>query len=97
LFGFPKKWQYQPHDSIDEFNHLKASSPNKQSRWHYKFFYDRYKTYDPDALSNLRLYELRATNYQKVYAERSGSIFAKISMVLLLLWVISKFIGAFVE
>lgn len=86
LFGAPKQWAYRKGDAEHQFRQVRDSSISTQSRAHLEFLYDRYKTYDPEAIANLRLLELRAANYQKVYAERVGSKFAILGIVLLFLW-----------
>lgn len=90
VLGFPKSWSYRPTDPIDDFNRIRKAPLPSQSRAHYDFLFSRYGCYDLEALSNLRLYELRATNYQKVYAERWGSRLATCALLLIGLWLIMK-------
>lgn len=73
LFNFPEKWKNIPNDAIDEYEKLRKKKKSVIKNSHYDFFYSRYDTYDTDSLKNLRLYELRASNYSKLYAERLSS------------------------
>jgi phosphoglycolate phosphatase-like HAD superfamily hydrolase len=90
LLGRPKSWSYRENDPIHDFMKIRTASLSRQSRAHYDFFFALYRCYDPEALSNLRLYELRATNYMKVYAERWGSRMALVSLFFIVVWLVVK-------
>lgn len=89
LFGHPSSWLSVNHDPISQYNEL-VEDPSKQSRAHQQFFYSKYKTYDPDVLLNMRLYELRAANYSKIYPERWASTLLSWAIFALLVWIIIK-------
>ena len=55
---------------------------------HLSFFYEKYKSRKSDTLLNLRLYELRASNYSKIYPEIIASNLLISSIFLLFIWVI---------
>lgn len=88
LLGWPKKWQFREGDAIDEYENLREGTTEKQRNSHLSFFYSRYGTYDPRSLKNLRMFELRATNYSKLYAERFASRTLTWSIVTLIIWLI---------
>ncbi len=75
-----------PGDPIDQYRRLRESSQALQAHQHQAFFYDKYRSYNADALMNFRLYELRASNYSKLYAERIASKLLVCSIVLLVTW-----------
>ncbi len=93
LLGRPKRWTFLPSDAIAEFRKAHAGSELEKARAHFKFFYSRYQTHDPNSLQNLRLLELRASNYSKLYAERMASTLLIASVALLVLWIIFKFVS----
>jgi phosphoglycolate phosphatase-like HAD superfamily hydrolase len=75
-------------DAIDEYLALKKASQFDQSRAHLDFFFQRYGTYNPRALLNLRLYEMRAVNYAKAYPEHISSTILVWNITFLVVWVI---------
>ncbi len=75
-------------DAIDEYHALKSASQFVQSRAHLDFFFHRYGTYNPRALLNLRLYEMRAVNYAKAYAEHISSTILVWNITFLVVWII---------
>lgn len=87
------KHTYLPDDPIDQWEKMKNQSITEQAYAHYEHFYEKYQTYDTEALSNHRYFSVRASNQSKVYAERFSSSCLIISIILLALWVI---IGAFI-
>jgi len=89
FLGYQSSWSHLPGDAIEEYKNLRHSPENQQASAHLKFFYETYQTHNPDALLNLRMMELRATNYSKLYAERIASKLLLISVVLLLIWAVS--------
>jgi phosphoglycolate phosphatase-like HAD superfamily hydrolase len=86
LLGWPQKWLHLPNDAIAEYRAIQHASEREQASAHLKFFYDRYRTHNPDALLNLRMLELRATNYSKLYAERIASNLLILAITLIVLW-----------
>ncbi len=91
LIGRPKAWQHKPNDAIDYYRSLAKSNDEKKARAHYDFFIDQFGTYDPESLANLRLFQLRAVNYSKAYAETIASRLLIISITLMLIWLILHF------
>jgi phosphoglycolate phosphatase-like HAD superfamily hydrolase len=91
----PRHWSYKKGDAIDDFYRFQKSSVPNQSRAHYDFFFKKYGCYDSEALANLRLYELCATNYAKAYAESWGSRLAITSLLLLAVWFAVKILIIF--
>ncbi|MCP4054192.1 MAG: HAD family hydrolase [Mesoflavibacter sp.] len=90
LIGWPTTWQYKTGDAIDSYNKLKKASEKEKARAHYDFFVETYNTYDPESLSNLRLFQLRAANWAKVYAERIASKLLIFAITLILIWLVSS-------
>lgn len=95
LRSSPESWLRIPGNAIDDFDRLKSSSASEQARAHVGFFFGRYGTYDPSALENLRLFELRATNYVKLYSERSASLLLRLGIIMLMIWVLLKMVASF--
>lgn len=83
-----KKGAHMEGDAIDEYLALKSASQFDQSRAHLEFFFQRYDTYNPRALLNLRLYEMRAVNYAKAYAEHISSTILLWNITFLVVWII---------
>jgi len=88
LAGRPSSWQYKTDDAIASYKSLLESADEIKAKAHYDFFIEQFGTYDPEALSNLRLFQLRAANYSKVYAETIASRLLMIAIVLILSWLI---------
>jgi hypothetical protein len=86
LLGKPKSWTYVSGDAIDESFAVRKAAPNEKRGAHLEFFYGRYGTYDPEAIRNIRLLELRATNYDKLYAERCASVLLACGLTLVVAW-----------
>jgi phosphoglycolate phosphatase-like HAD superfamily hydrolase len=86
LFGKPQKWLYKEGDPIDYFEKFKKYPEEEKARSHYNYFFEQYNTYDPESISNHRLFELRATNYSKLYPERIASILLMFAIVLIVVW-----------
>lgn len=83
-------------DALDGFEKFKESAGLKKITAHRKFFYEKYKTYEPDALWNYRLFAIRASNYSKLYGERfasSGLIWAIFTMGVWITLVFARFIN----
>lgn len=95
LLEWPKPWLYREGDAIHEWLKMKGDPVYKQSKSHIVFFHKRYQTLDYDALKNIRLFELRKSNYEKLYAERIASNLLSYSLLLLIMWVLlTVFISA---
>jgi len=90
FFDHPEKWKSVPNDAIREYEALKLADEATKTRAHTRFFRDRYKTLNPDSLLNMRLYEMRAANYAKVYPERISSKLLVFAIVLAGAWVVGK-------
>lgn len=88
LVGKPTSWTHTEDDATSESRRVREAALNEKRAAHLQFFYERYRTYDPGAIRNLRLLELRATNYEKLYAERCASDLLSTGLVLLLVWTI---------
>ena len=88
LFGRPKSWQYKQGDAIANYKTLTEANDTRKARAHYDFFFEQFETYDPESLLNLRLFQLRAANYSKVYAETIASRLLMIAIFLILIWLI---------
>lgn len=88
LFGRPSSWQYKSDDAIASYKKLLKSSDEIKAKAHYDFFIEQFETYDPESLSNIRLFQLRAANYSKVYAETIASRLLQIAILLILIWLI---------
>ena len=77
---------------VVEAENLKNFTEYDKSKAHIKFFFERYHTFIPDALANIRLFELRATNYAKVYFERKAANCLLWSIYSFSLWFVLKLI-----
>lgn len=88
IFLDNKKGKYKEGDAYEEFNALKSANQFDQSRAHLDFFYQRYGTYNPRALLNIRLYEMRAVNYAKAYPEHISSTILVWNIAYVVMWVI---------
>lgn len=86
LFDWPKSWKHKPGDAIAFYESLIDGTDEIKARAHYDFFIEQFRTYDPESLSNLRLFQLRAANYSKVYAETIASRLLMIAITLMLFW-----------
>lgn len=75
-------------DAFDEYRSLKTATQFDQSRAHLEFFYQRYGTYNPRALLNLRLFEMRAVNYIRAYSEHISSTILVWNISFLVIWII---------
>lgn len=80
--------KYSEGDAIDDYLKLRKMSPASQSRAHLDFFYKRYGTHNSNALLNLRLYEMRAVNYAKAYAEHMASSLLVWGVVYIVIWIV---------
>lgn len=89
MFGRPKNWLYRKGDAIDNYYHVRLLTPKEQASAHLSFFHDEYGTFNPQALLNLRMLELRSASYSKAYAERIASKLLMIGIVSLLLWILT--------
>lgn len=74
------------NDPIIQYDELKNEPEWKQKNKHYSYFQEGYKTYDKDALLNLRLYALRAANYAKLYPERFSAQWLEFSIISVTIW-----------
>lgn len=88
LLGWPDRWTYREGDAIDEYRRLRDSSVTVQAQAHVQFFRRRYRTHHPQALLNLRMFEVRQMNYAKIYAERIASQLLVVSILSLVAGVI---------
>lgn len=86
LFGVPKNWMHHKGDAIEQYDRVINYSNEEKKRAHLIFFNERYKTLDSGIIRNMRLFELRKANYQKLYAERIASGFLVFSLVSILIW-----------
>jgi len=86
LFGVPRKWTHHKGDAIEQYDRVINYSNEDKKRAHLMFFNERYKTLDAGIIRNLRLFELRKANYQKLYAERIASVFLVFSLISILIW-----------
>lgn len=94
FLDWPKSWQNIPGDELAKFNELKGQTPEQQASAHIEFFTSIYGTAQPEAIENLRLYELKAANYSKVYCERLASKLLILAVVVVCIWVfLSSFSG----
>jgi phosphoglycolate phosphatase-like HAD superfamily hydrolase len=80
--------KYREGDAIDDYLKLRKMTTASQSRAHLDFFYKRYGTHNASALLNLRLYEMRAVNYSKAYAEHMSSTLLVWGVVYIVFWAI---------
>lgn len=80
--------KYRKGDAIDDYVTLRKKNIAAQARAHLDFFFKRYGTHNPSALLNLRLYEMRAVNYSKAYAEHMSSTLLVWGIVLIVFWVV---------
>lgn len=92
LVGAPKRWQSRQDDPVDTYLRVLKKRTEEQARAHYEFFFHEFQTYDPEALANLRLLQLRSVNYSKAYAETVASKLLMLSIVLFLVWFICAFV-----
>ena len=88
LLGVPARWMRITGDAIDQYEELKKATELDQSRVHLHLLFRRYPTLDADARLNLRLFELYAANYAKLYAERLASQLLIIAVVVMVVAVI---------
>lgn len=88
FLDWPQKWKYVQNDALDEYYKLRKTDEIRQSRAHLRFFQERYHAHDPDSLLNLRLYEMRAANYAKLYPERLASKLLITAILCSALWVV---------
>ena len=86
-----KKHKYiGDNDPVKIYDDLKKKNEREQAMSHIKFFNDKYNTFNDDAILNLRLFAMRATNYSKIYPERISSKLLIFSIIIISLWVIIK-------
>lgn len=84
-----KKYKYvSEKDPVKLYDDLIATNENEQKSAHVEYFQETFKTYNPDALLNLRLFALKATNYAKIYPERISSKLLTLSICSISLWLI---------
>lgn len=88
LFNTPKSWFYLPGDPIDDREKMLSLPQNIRSKADEAFFLKQYKTLDPDTIYNIRLYDLRAVHYSKVYGERIASRLLTFGILSMFLWLI---------
>ena len=86
LLGRPENYMLIPGDAIDEYQQLRRSNDFEKTKAHLIFFQKRYNSHDPDALLNMRMYELRASNYSKLYAERIATKLLVLSLIGAVTW-----------
>lgn len=75
-----------PFDPIHDNEALHRSSITAKAHAHVRFFFRRYHSVNSEVVSNLRMYELRAANYQKLYAERIASQWLRLAITSMFLW-----------
>jgi hypothetical protein len=90
LLDAPASWKTVPDDALRQYEALKTADAPTQAHAHLRFFDERYQTRDPDALLNLRLYEMRAANYSKLYPERLASKLLVLAIVVSGIWLVIK-------
>ena len=92
LLGLAGDWTSSPGDAVSDYNQARIASPLDKRLAHIRFFHSQYGTYDPDAILNLRMLELRATNYAKVYAERCASGLLMVGLTLVVVSLVFRVI-----
>ncbi|MFA7382119.1 MAG: HAD family acid phosphatase [Desulfurivibrionaceae bacterium] len=88
LLGGPTNWHYRKGDAIDKYTSLRSKTPDDKAAAHLAFFHDEYGTFNPQALLNMRMLELRSAVYIKSYAERIASKLLMVAIVLVLAWIL---------
>ncbi|MDF4724357.1 HAD family hydrolase [Vibrio parahaemolyticus] len=73
---------------VEEAKKIRKMPVAKQSKQHLQFFYEKYSTTNIDAIKNIRLYELRKSNHEKAYAERTASNIIFYSIVAIVLYIV---------
>jgi len=91
LFTSFEQYVALPQDPINDYNNALLKTDQEKSDLHSHFFQSRYGTTDLDIIANMRMLELRATNYSKLYAERIASSLLILGIVMILLWLTIKF------
>lgn len=95
--GAPLVWSRVPGDACDDLQKLRAASAAAQTHAHMRLLFRRYRTIDLDVVSNLRLFELRAANYQKLYAERLASKLLQLAIFLVFAWIVVEIVDVTVH
>ncbi|MCL4270603.1 MAG: hypothetical protein KJZ72_13705 [Anaerolineales bacterium] len=84
-----QKYKYvDEKDPVKFYEDLKAQSETEKKNAHITYFQETFGTYNPDALLNLRLFALKASNYSKIYPERISTKLLSISVLLISIWVL---------
>ncbi len=90
---FFKKYQYiDEKDPVKLYEDLKNKSEFEKRNAHITYFQETFHTYDKDALLNLRLFALKATNYAKVYPERISNNLLSLSIAFIAIWLILPYL-----
>ncbi len=88
LLGRPEGWMYIEGDEVAQWKELCKSSESVQRNAHAPFFVGRYRTVSSEAMLNLRLFELRSSNYSKLYGERLASKLLIFAVLAILVWLV---------
>jgi hypothetical protein len=84
-----KKYKYvNDNDPVKIYEDLKVKSEVEKRNAHIMYFQETFHTYDKDALLNLRLFGLKATNYAKIYPERISNYLVSLSIAFVAAWII---------
>lgn len=90
---FFKRYQYiDENDPLKLYEDLKNKSEFEKRNAHITYFQETFHTYDKDALLNLRLFALKATNYAKVYPERISNYLLSLSITFIAIWLIAPYL-----
>jgi len=93
LINNKNRYKHLPEeDYINRYNYIKNNEKELPDE-HYRFFYKKYKTYDEDALLNLRLFAVLATNYSKAYPERFASKWLIRSVTMILFYIVFEILS----
>ena len=84
-----QKYKYvDEKDPVKFYEELKVKSEVEKKNAHIAYFQETFGTYNPDALLNMRLFALKATNYAKIYPERISTKLLSLSILLISIWVL---------
>jgi len=79
-----------PGSPIEESEIVRNAKNSRKKVSHIQFFMNNYGTLDPETVMNLRLYELRALNYIKIYGEQWGRRFTFLSIISIFFGILFK-------
>lgn len=86
FLGHPEAWIRDHLDAVHDNEALRQASVAAKTQAHVRFFFRRYHSIDSDIIKNLRMFELRAANYRKVYPERAASKVLRLAIFFMFLW-----------